>query len=315
MKTRLLDLLACPSCGADLDLHAEAWSGEDVETGRLTCSQCSTEYRIERGVPRFVSDDQYVGNFSLEWTVHRQTQLDSSQGRTESREAFADKAALGPEDLKGAVVLDVGCGTGRFAEIAASYGAEVVCIDLSYAVDSAYANLGHLPNVHVVQGSVFDMPFKPGSFDVAYSLGVLHHTPDTHLAFKSMLPFVAPGGTVAIWVYWTQMAGRLSATMREVTTRLPDRVLYKLCQTLVPPIRRWQQFDSLLGKAARRLTISQSEHLDEAILDTFDWYSPKYQWLHDWEEVRGWFEEADFADIQKLSFPVSYKGRLKSCAA
>lgn len=49
--------------------------------------------------------------------------------------------------------------------------------------------------------------------------------------------------------------------------------------------------------------------MDEAILDTFDWYSPKYQWKHDWPEVEGWFGEAGLGDVTRNEFPVSFRGR------
>ena len=83
-------------------------------------------------------------------------------------------------------VLDVGCGAGRFAEIALRTGAKVVALDYSTAVDACYANLGHHENLEVVQGDVYALPFVGRSFPFVYSLGVLQHTPDVRTAFAAL---------------------------------------------------------------------------------------------------------------------------------
>jgi len=70
-------------------------------------------------------------------------------------------------------VLDVGCGMGRFADVILRWGGEDYAVDLSFAVDAAYANLGDRPGFHVAQASVFDLPFRPKTFDLIFSLGVL----------------------------------------------------------------------------------------------------------------------------------------------
>jgi 2-polyprenyl-3-methyl-5-hydroxy-6-metoxy-1,4-benzoquinol methylase len=126
-----------------------------------------------------------VGNFSLEWTRHRLTQLDDATHH-ESEERFRIKTGFAPDDLKGKLVLDVGCGAGRFSEVALRWGATVVGIDLSLAVDSAYVNLDSRSQFHVALADIFRLPFKSESFDVIFSLGVLHHTPDTAQAFRQV---------------------------------------------------------------------------------------------------------------------------------
>ena len=96
MKPRLLELLVCPACKAELILRAEGAAGGDVQTGTLTCSGCAAAYPIVRGIPRFVGQDAYAESFGDEWHRFRTVQLDSANGTTESQDGFALKTGLGP---------------------------------------------------------------------------------------------------------------------------------------------------------------------------------------------------------------------------
>ncbi|MBA2432681.1 MAG: methyltransferase domain-containing protein [Chthoniobacterales bacterium] len=100
---------------------------------------------IVRGVPRFVEPDNYASSFGLQWNRHSAVQLDSRNGTRFSRERFYSITEWNPAELKDRLVLDIGCGAGRFAEVALSDGAEVIAVDLSSAVDAAYHNLGSHP--------------------------------------------------------------------------------------------------------------------------------------------------------------------------
>lgn len=86
-----------------------------------------------------------------------------------------------------------GCGAGRFAEVALLAGAKVVALDYSSAVDVCYANLKHHPNLYVVQGDIFAIPFVPETFPFVYSLAVLQHTPDVAKAFFALTLLVSKG--------------------------------------------------------------------------------------------------------------------------
>ncbi len=93
-----------------------------------------------KGIPRFVTDDSYVKSFSLEWKIHNKTQLDTDTSNVSEADFFR-KTGLRLEDVKGKTVLDIGCGMGRFMDVVEKWGAEVIGIDLSYAVDSAYISV------------------------------------------------------------------------------------------------------------------------------------------------------------------------------
>ncbi|HEX6030465.1 MAG TPA: methyltransferase domain-containing protein, partial [Tepidiformaceae bacterium] len=227
MKPRLLELLVCPACKGQLTLRADAASGGEIQTGTLACGACSASYPILRGIPRFVGQDAYAESFGDEWHRFRTVQLDSANGTTESQDSITLNTGLRAEDVRGRLVLDAGVGAGRYAEVMARWGAEVVGIDLTRAVDAAAENLRRRQSVHLVQADIFALPFREEIFDLAYSIGVLHHTPDTAAAFRRVAAMVKKGGQLAVYVYHAGGLMRyVSDALRIVTTRLPRPVVY-----------------------------------------------------------------------------------------
>jgi len=199
VRMSLARRLVCPECRGTLETHAEVSEGDEIRTGTLSCA-CGQFYPVRDGVPRFVGTDSYVDTFSFQWRKHRLTQLDDAT-RKESEETFELSTGIKPEDLAGKLVLDVGCGMGRFSDVVSRAGAETVGIDLSYAIDAAQDNLGGRPNVHLAQADVFRLPFQTGTFDCIFSIGVLHHTPDCRKATMHLMRYLRPGGVLAVWLY------------------------------------------------------------------------------------------------------------------
>jgi SAM-dependent methyltransferase len=198
-------------------------------------------------------------------------------------------------------------------------GAEVVGFDLSYSVDEALEHLGLQERLHLVQADIYALPFKRDAFDYIYSIGVLHHALDTRRAFLSLLPILKKGGRISIWVYphWRERNPGMriyystSGFYRRLTMRMPKRLLHWLCHVAIPMyyINKLPYLGQLL-----HLMIPTSIHSDWRwrVLDTFDWYSPKYQHKHTYEEVVDWFEKAGLVDVNILSFPVSVTGKIPS---
>lgn len=262
------------------------------------------------GLLRFVDSDSYAGSFGKEWNWFADTQLDRpAEERTESREMFALKTGFSPADLEGKTILDVGCGMGRFAEVASAWGARVLGVDLSVAAEAAQRNLGDRANTAFLQADVFDLPLRPESFDLIYSIGVLHHTPDTRAAFARLPRLLRPGGRIAIWVYTRRRRlGYLSSDVyRRLTTRMDEERLLRLCKAAVPLGRLYRTRPGRY--LAPMLPVSRHPDPEWRVLDTFDWYAPKYQWKHDWPEVEGWFEEAGLEDIRRHQVEISVSGR------
>ncbi len=353
MKPELANLLVCPACQAALRPEAVVEQEKEIVAGSLQCSNCGKQYPIREGIPRFVSSDAYVSTYSFEWKRWRRTQLDTASRQT-SLETFRASTGREPADLAGKMVLDAGCGAGRYMDLVARAGAQVVGIDLSLAVEVARENLGNFPNCHFVQADLLHRPFPPQTFDFIYSIGVLHHTPNTRESFARLVPMLRPGGEIAIWVYplrrltetfryfpdrvnavlandvsfrippkWLDTVRRLapaldwtmetsSTLQRTFTTRLPPRWLYWLCHLAIP---LYYVYRIPLFYPLRLLTkIAMYPDAEWRVLDTFDWYSPRYQWKQTYPEVQSWFEVAGLDEVQMLPRPVAMRGKKKTQA-
>ena len=306
MKLSALDLLVCLACKSSLSLTTTESAAGEVVTGLLRCTHCDSEYPVVRGIPRFGGADSYVKSFGREWRWFRTVQLDSLNGTDESERALGAATGWRDTDYAGARVLDAGVGAGRFAECAARKGAQVFAIDLSEAIDAAYQNIGREQNVHLVQADIFAMPFREGTFDMAYSIGVLHHTPDPRRAFDCVAAAVRPGGSLAIYIY-DRYGFRFGNLWRKVSTRIPHSLMAVITLAAIPLYYVYRL--PLLGKILQFVVpISQHPNWRWRWLNTFDWYTPKYQWGYLYPEIFRWFRENGFDEIEIFDGPIRMSG-------
>ncbi|NQT21738.1 MAG: methyltransferase domain-containing protein [Planctomycetes bacterium] len=308
MERELLQWLRCPECKASLELRDAVENDGEVESGALACS-CGREYPVLRSIPRFVESDEYTASFSFEWDIHRSTQYDAG-GKTASRDTFTSDTNFQLHEMEGKLCLDVGVGSGRFADVVDRAGGIVIGVDFSFAVDAAAQMLKDRPNVHLVQADVFRLPFEEKTFDYIYSIGVLHHTPDCEAAFKCLPGLLKPDGKIAIYVYSAYVGQeQINRAWRVMTTRLPKRLLYFLCVLTVPLHYVWNRYrfqelfwHYVLPGVVFHLVPKIHDYHDwrARLLDTFDWYSPVYQSKHTYPEVCAWFRESGLVDVRPL---------------
>ncbi len=245
--------------------------------------------------------------YGLQWNRFRIIRAE------EDRATFFNRTGLTTELLEGKLVLDAGCGMGRYLRIAAGEPCgHVIGMDLSRAVEAARELTADLTGVSVVRGDLLRLPFSAESFDVIYSLGVLDHTPDPRSAFLGLARLVKPGGRIVVWVYQRErsLVEWIMNGQRAISTRLPLPVLELLCHMTAPigGLKR-RLFSSRrrvvqrLGVALHLLTIGVSMHPDAEVrvCDTLDWYAPRYLSRHTLDQVAGWFREAGLEEVVDLS--------------
>jgi uncharacterized protein YbaR (Trm112 family) len=232
MRPCLLDFLACPDCRSEkLDLHVEKYDagGREIEEGSITCSGCKRSFAISLGIPRMLpasftaleapADELPVAgtlktmqgyDFQHQRQGHylseRESGADHDSDLDLTRQYFRkylDLDEVQLEALKNRIVLDLGCGTGRFMKMAHEYGAsEVIGLDLSAGgLLFAKSLLKDVNNCLFVQGNITSPPLRQGVVDLIYSIGVLHHLQFPEEGFKSLKPLLSKQGKLWVWCY------------------------------------------------------------------------------------------------------------------
>ena len=283
---------------------------ETLLTGLLVSSD---SVPVRDGIPRYVEELDYVESFGDQWKRYRRVQLDSATGKGLSRDRLFRGTGWTPEELDGELVLEVGCGAGRFTEVLLSTGARVVAVDASSAVEACRETCGVSPRLALVQADLFALPFRPGSFDRVFCYGVLQHTPDPERAFRALVDQVRPGGLIAADVYRRQeFIDRWTAKRlwRPLTTRIPRDRLRRIIEWYIP---RWLPIDNRLKSVPRfgrflvavvpcwnprgLFELTWDEEVAWTILDTFDALAPRYDWPQSLEAVEGWCRRAELTDV------------------
>jgi arsenite methyltransferase len=290
-------------------------------------------YPIVNGIPRFVEmrdrgQEQTADSFGYKWT--RQPAW-GARGEGEDviwgmwREMFGFGPDLLQSLMTGKTVLDAGCGSGVALRLFASWPSAIAAADISEAVDACKAQFAGNDRITFVQADLNALPFRESSFDVVWSSGVLHHTPDTFAALRSVARHARIGGHVVFYVYVKK------APIREF---VDDYVRQQVSD--LPPAEAWRRMEAFtqLGRSLAAVTqplviesdvpelgLTAGTHnlqrfayynlfkcfwndalsFDENVNVNFDWYHPKYAHRHSPEEVRRWLDtlrlEAEFFHV------------------
>jgi SAM-dependent methyltransferase len=207
---------------------------------------------------------------------------------------------LRPEDWRGKSFLDVGCGMGRNSYWPMKYGArEGVAVDIDdRSLAGARRNLASYPNVAVERASAFDLPFE-SRFDIAFSIGVIHHVEFPEKALARMVRAVRPGGQVLIWVYGMEnnrwLVSFLDPARKVLFSRLPVGLTHHL--SLYPAALLWLALRAGIRPIEYFRLLSRFDfgHLRSVV---FDQMLPRiaHYWSH--EEVLSLMQGAGLEDIR-----------------
>ena len=345
-KAPVIDRAPCRSwCGLN-QCPPENMTSIDCQTcylteiieGKLTCPACGHHYPIVKGIPRLLPETllresllnyhpDFLDRRGDEFSIPVKNRTGTDRKKTATMHAFSYqwttftenmdyfkelflgfvRPFLDEADFKDRLVLEVGCGSGRPASVAAGFGAEVVALDLSEAVQTAYSISRHLPHLHVVQCDVYSIPFKP-SFDFVYSVGVLQHLPDPGLALKSIAKTVPPGNPLVLWVYAIrELWYRPIDLLRKVAAKFSFRSVHVLSVFLAGlselflliPYRIFSRIPA---------TKNLAEHIPgriyarfpfkENVLGWFDRLGAPITYYFSKQDVRRMLEEAGFGEIE-----------------
>jgi len=241
MRETLLNYLVCPACMGSLSLVSEEIIGEEILEGHLTCQSCHKRYHISKGIPIFMemekaSTDERdtVEGFSYEW--HKW-----AEAYHFNKEQFLEWVHPVEKDFfKGKIILDAGCGMGRWSMVVQELGAkDIVAVDMGNSIRVAYRNFHGRENIHAIQASIFNLPLRD-DFDFVFSLGVIHHTPDPKLAFQKLVEKVKPGCSLFVWIYGYEnnefIVKYINPIRRNITSKIPKVWLNALSHIITIPL-------------------------------------------------------------------------------
>lgn len=339
MKRRLMEFVGCPECaGAPLELDIFRGEGAEVLEGMLLCQLCGRRYPVIAGVPRLLPDNLlgtlplYHPEFFRQYDMPVPSGTDSSAiGRTlefftmqrpelhgaqlsssfvQYLERNLDIRIPGARAFRGKVGLDAGCGEGRYASVLESYGAEVIGMDLGNSVDFAYQRNRAADQVHIVQGSIYQPPFRRSVFDFVMSVGVLHHLPDPRSGFRALVPLIRKGGSIEIWVYGLEdmsLTYRLShlAPLRRLTSRLSPSDSYRLSVPLAialeaflfAPLRLLDRLPAVHNRTNPQLREVAQLPFSVKVAEVHDRLGAPVTYFLNASDLETWFAESSLDDI------------------
>lgn len=292
-------LLVCLFCRSGLN-----------DTGtQYACLNCQRKYPVIDHIPRFLTDlseceQQVKRSFNLEHLRY----VDSRHlhFRQDLVNQWLENIQLPADYFKGKLVLDAGCGTGRWTYAMALLGATVVAVDLTDSgVEITHRVTSEMENVVVFQGNVLHLPLRQECFDLVVSRGVLHHTPQTMTAFEQAARMVKKGGHYYIMVYEKHNPVKFFFTnvLRRWLRRLPEASRYQACRALIIKNRLLYRLLAHVVICSSHPGIDNSLELSTQHLGLYDAYAPTFNHLHTHGEVRGWFHDCHFDQVT-LTKPV-----------
>jgi ubiquinone/menaquinone biosynthesis C-methylase UbiE len=259
-------------------------------------------------------DPQVARGFGREWSTFRQdTDHLSPQQR---QEIFDDYFRIFPWRLLppgGGSGIDVGCGTGRWSMLVAPRVEHLHLLDASAeALAVARQNLKPATNVSFHAASVAEIPLPAQSLDFAYSLGVLHHVPDTEAAIAAIAAKLKPGAPFLVYLYyaldnraaWYRALWRISNIARVVISRLPHPLRLALSQTIALlvywPLARGGRALSRCGLSVRALPLSYYADKSFYVMrtDAYDRFCTRLEKRFTRGEIERMLKDAGFIDIQ-----------------
>lgn len=292
------ELLACPNCYVPF---------ESLFDKDLSCKRCHFTLQLSEGVYQETHESHYSKSFGLQWSTFSKTQLDSANGASRSKRRFLDETGWTANMLSGKSVLDAGCGAGRFAEIALDLGGRLIAVDSSIAIHAAAQNLGSV-NAVFVRSDITRLPLAENSIEFVYCIGVLQHTSNPKTIVGELVRILKKEGELVLTFYENRgLRTKLYSKylVRPITKRIPSKILLKVIAktsciwypttkflfSLPSPFGKFFSYIIPVANYVNFQYKSKQDAIEEAILDTFDMLSPKYDCPIKKSEIRKWVSD------------------------
>lgn len=255
-------------------------------------------------------DTKVVAGFGDEWTRFDQSELDTAEHRRLFEEYFE---RFPWESLsKDSVGFDLGCGSGRWAKLVAPRVGKLHLIDPSEAIEVARKNLAGISNCEFHRAGVDDIPLADESCDFGYSLGVLHHIPDTEDGLRKCVAKLKPGAPFLLYLYyafdnrpaWFRAIWKITDVFRRVISSLPHGLRYFVSQIIAGlvyfPLARFALLGEKLGLNVRNFPLSQ--YRDKSFYtmrtDALDRFGTRLERRFTQAEMREMMERCGLRDIE-----------------
>jgi len=254
--------------------------------------------------------DAVVDGFGDEWSRFDQSEVPAA----ETRQLFEEYFAIFPwHELPAAAVgLDLGCGSGRWARLVAPRVGRLLCFDASRAaVDVAKRMLAGVENAEVAVAAVDELPIPDATADFAYSLGVLHHIPDTAAALRACVLKLRPGAPFLVYLYyrldnrpaWYRLLWKLSEVIRYSVSHSPKPIRFGISQVLAVtvywPLSRLARLAERVGLRAESFPLAYYRNRSYYMLrtDALDRFGTRLEHRFSRTEIETMMRDAGLVDI------------------
>jgi SAM-dependent methyltransferase len=210
--------------------------------------------------------EEVVDGFGEEWKKFDQSEL----SKEELEFIFKEYFGIFPWKMlpENAVGFDLGCGSGRWAKLVAPRVGHLHCIDPSIAIEVAKKNLSANSNCSFHRNGVDDIPLEDNSMDFGYSLGVLHHIPDTAAGMKACVKKIKPGAPFLVYLYyafdnqpfWFRAIWKASDLFRRMISIMPFPLRFVSSQLIAAlvyfPLAKLSRLVEILGGKVHSFPLS-----------------------------------------------------------
>ena len=253
-------------------------------------------------------DNLTIKGFGDEWSTYTQ----NDEPKYDLQKIYLDYFAwINDYIINYDNVLDVGCGSGRWAKFIAPRSSKLDVLDPSEeALKVAKMNLADFKNINYINSTADELSFSD-QYSFVYSLGVLHHIPDTRAAVSTVSKFVMPGGHLLLYLYyrfdnrpfWFQVIWRASNLLRKMISILPFTIKKVACLAIALlvywPVSRFYHLLKFIGRHPQNFPLSYYSDKKLSVLktDALDRFGTRLENRFTRQEIHAFLTENNFTDI------------------